>query len=204
MKVSPVDIESHDGELLEGDGEVEGGDSEAGLDLVVAGEVAHHDHPAEHGHVLEHSGGELTTNTVEENVDSIGGGNVEGLVDVLGLVVEGPVQVEVCLDPGGFLTISSVSQDPEPQDSAVKITLGEEMTVSCETKQTTLNASQASPSPKHRKCCPAQTLSKSVQPKCLDSRDGIIDHRYIFFTVTGAGGYCKVFRGIFEQLLGKF
>ena len=73
--------------------------------------------------MLEHCGGELTTNTVEENVDSIGGGNVEGLVDVLGLVVEGPVQVEVCLDPGGFLTISSVSQDPEPQDSAVKMTL---------------------------------------------------------------------------------
>ena len=73
--------------------------------------------------MLEDCSGELTTNTVEEDVDTIGGRDVEGLVDVLGLVVERPVKVEVCLDPGGFLSISGVSQDPQSQDSAVKMTL---------------------------------------------------------------------------------
>ena len=91
--------------------------------MVVAGEVAHHDDPAEHGHVLEDGGGELTADSIEEDVDTIGGGDVEGLVDVLSLVVEGPVQVEVCLDPGRLVSVSGVSQDPQPQDSADKITL---------------------------------------------------------------------------------
>ena len=123
LRVSPVHIEAHDGELLESDGQVHGGDGDGGLDLVVAGEVAHHDDPAEHGHVLEDGGGELTANTIEEDVDSIRGRDVEGLVDVLGLVVECPVKVEVRLDPGSFLSISGVSQDPQSQDSAVKMTL---------------------------------------------------------------------------------
>ena len=125
LRVSPVHIEAYDGELLEGDGQVHGGDGDGGLDLVVAGEVAHHDDPPEHGHVLEDRGRELTSNTVEENVDTIGGRDVEGLVDVLSLVVERPIKVEVCLDPGSFLSISGVSQDPQSQDSAVKMTLRE-------------------------------------------------------------------------------
>ena len=54
-RVRPVHVEAHDGELLEGDGEVEGGDAGGGLQLVVAGEVAHHDHPPEHAHVLHQS-----------------------------------------------------------------------------------------------------------------------------------------------------
>ena len=88
--------------------------------MVVAGEVAHHDDPAEHGHVLEDGGGELTADTIEEDVDTVRGGYVEGLVDILGLVVESPVQVEVGLDPGGLVSVSGVSEDPEPQDSVVK------------------------------------------------------------------------------------
>ena len=54
-RVRPVHVEAHDGELLEGDGEVEGGDAGGGLQLVVAGEVADHDHPPEHAHVLHQS-----------------------------------------------------------------------------------------------------------------------------------------------------
>ena len=77
--------------------------------MVVAGEVAHHDDPAEHGHVLEDGGGELASNTIEKNVDTIWGSNVKCLVDILSLVVKSPVQIEVRLDPGGFVSVSCVA-----------------------------------------------------------------------------------------------
>ena len=102
-RVRPVHVEAHDGELLEGDGEVEGGDAGGGLQLVVAGEVAHHDHPPEHAHVLhqsevssqqcppitahlQHAAGEAPAHAVPEDVDAVGRGDVEGLVEVLGEV----------------------------------------------------------------------------------------------------------------------
>ena len=88
--------------------------------MVVAGEVAHHDDPAEHGHVLEDGGGELTTNSIEEDVDTIGGGDVEGLVDVLSLVVEGPVIVEVRLYPRCLLSVPRVAQDSQAENSTLR------------------------------------------------------------------------------------
>ena len=102
--VRPVHVEAHDGELLEGDGEVEGGDAGGGLQLVVAGEVAHHDDPPEHAHVLhqsevssqpcppitahlQHAAGEAAAHAVPEDVDAVGRGDIEGLVEVLGVGV---------------------------------------------------------------------------------------------------------------------
>ena len=73
--------------------------------------------------MLEDGGGELASNTIEKNVDTIWGSNVKCLVDILSLVVESPVQIEVRLDPGGFVSVSCVAQDPQPQYSALKITL---------------------------------------------------------------------------------
>ena len=57
------------------------------------GDVAHHDHSPEHAHVLEHRGGEAAPDPVPEYVHTVRGGDVEGLVEVLSLVVEGPVIV---------------------------------------------------------------------------------------------------------------
>ena len=44
-------------------------------------------------------------------------GNVESLVKVLGFVIERPVVVEVSLDPGCLLAVSSVAKDPQTEDS---------------------------------------------------------------------------------------
>ena len=55
---SPINIEPNYGQLFESDCEVQGGNGGGGLDLVVAGDVAHHDHSPEHAHVLHHGGGE--------------------------------------------------------------------------------------------------------------------------------------------------
>ena len=91
--------------------------------MVVAVEVAHHDDPAKHGHMLEDGGGELSTNSVPEDVHTIGSCNVEGLIQVLCFVVEGPVVVEVRLDPGGLLSITSVAQDSQAKVPKLKRTL---------------------------------------------------------------------------------
>ena len=126
----PVYIEPDDGELLESDGEVEGGEGGAGLQVVVAGQVSHHDHPAEHPHVAQHRPSKAPAHSVPEYVNlgitffsvfcqislflthSIGSGDVEGLVEVLGFVVESPVEAQVSLDPGGFLSTASIGQHP--------------------------------------------------------------------------------------------
>ena len=91
--------------------------------MVVAVEVADHDDSAEHGHVLEDCGGELTSNSVPEDVDTVRGCDVEGLVDVLGLVVEGPVVVEVRLDPRRLLSVPSVAQNSQAENSTLKSSL---------------------------------------------------------------------------------
>ena len=114
---SPINIEPNYGQLFESDREVQGGNGGGGLDLVVAGDVAHHDHPPEHPHVLHHRGGEAAPHPVPEDVHAIRGGNVESLIKVLGFVVERPVVVEVSLDPRCLLAVSSVAQDPQTEDS---------------------------------------------------------------------------------------
>ena len=114
---SPINIEPNYGQLFESDREVQGGNGGGSLDLVVAGDVAHHDHAPEHAHVLHHGGGEAAPHPVPEDVHTVGCGDVERLVEVLGLVVERPVVVEVSLDPRGLLAVSSVAQDPQTQYS---------------------------------------------------------------------------------------
>ena len=64
----PVNIEANYGQLLESDGEVEGRYADVGLDVVVAVEVADHDDPAKHCHVLQDCGRELSPHTVPEDV----------------------------------------------------------------------------------------------------------------------------------------
>ena len=50
---SPINIEPNYGELLESDGKVEGRYAGGGGDVVVGGQVAHHDHSTKHPHVLQ-------------------------------------------------------------------------------------------------------------------------------------------------------
>lgn len=65
----PVNIEPDDGELLERDGQVEGREGGTGLQAVVAGQVAHHDHPTEHPHVAQHRSSEAPAHSIPKYVN---------------------------------------------------------------------------------------------------------------------------------------
>lgn len=93
---------------LEGDGHVGGGDHGDILGVVVGVEVAENADAAVEGHVVQDDVVEDAADGVDEDVDAVRGGDLQGGADVLRLVVEGPVEAQIHLDPGGFVAVARV------------------------------------------------------------------------------------------------